>query len=99
MTARYSDAEYAAARRIGYAPILRSQVLKAAWVDDFRRIVAAGYIEQAKHYRSRAIRVLREAEKRSRDLNGRAEQHTRWAADARLVARAVAREQRRAARS
>lgn len=99
MTACYTDAEKAAASRIGFAPILRGAVPSPSWVPDFRRIVASGFREQSRHYRQRAARVIREAEKRARVLEDRADRAGEAANDASLVARAVAREQRKAARS
>ena len=99
MTARYTAAEKAAAKRIGFSPILRGEVPGDGWASDFRRIVVSGFREQSRHYRQRAARVIREAEKRARVLEERADRAGEAANDASLVARAVAREQRKAARS
>ena len=88
MTAKYSDAEKSAAKRIGYTVALRSTRISPEWLDDFRRVCVDGWRAEARANR-----------KEARALAAHAETYDAWVADGRLVARAIAREQRRAARS
>jgi len=87
MTARYSDAEKAAAKRIGYGHALRGAPYSAEWLADFRGIYAS-----LKH----SAASIRRCAKR---MLAQADRYDARVADAALVARAIAREQRRAARS
>ena len=88
MTARYSLAEKAAAKRIGFAPALKGDAGSPKWLADFRRIVVVGSRSDARCWRAKA-----------KEATKKAERCDRFAVDAALVARAIAREQRRAARS
>ena len=99
MTARYTDAEKAAAKRIGYAPVLRGEAPDAAWLVMFRECVAGGLNYLARYHRVRAARIRREAEKQAARVDVLVARAVSDADDARLVARGVAREQRKAARS
>lgn len=100
MTARYTDAEKAAAKRIGYEAVLQGDPPSlAGWVDGFRDTVVATYNDNARYYRTRAARLRRMAEKAARQQEVYVALSVKGANDARLVARAVAREQRKAARS
>lgn len=99
MTAHYTDAEKAAARRIGYSPVLKGDAPSAAWLADFKRIVVETFNDCAREYRASAARIRREAEKAAAAEERRQVRCVAFADDARTVARAVAREQRKAARS
>lgn len=99
MTARYTDAEKAAAKRIGYSPVLQGGAPDPGWVADFRRIMVSGFRSDARYYRREAARVIADAARESKSNVEWAECCDRCADDARTVANAVAREQRKAARS
>lgn len=99
MTARYTDAEKAAAKRIGYGPVLNGGAPDSGWVADFRRLVVNGARSDARYYRRYAARIIADAARESQANIERAERSDRYSDDARTVANAVAREQRKAARS
>ena len=99
MTARYTDAEKAAAKRIGYAPVLNGDAPDAAWLTDFKRIIIDACNADARYWRARAARIRRKADREAQKADAAAKNMARTADDARTVARAVAREQRKAARS
>ena len=99
MTARYTAAEKAAAKRIGYSPVLKGEAPSAAWLADFKRLIVNGATSDARYYRSSAARVLRDAQKESDRLQRLAVRSIFYSHDARKVANAIAREQRKAARS
>ena len=88
MTARYSIAERAAAKRLKMTNALGSVPFSETWLADFRKVYVRGAREDAGFYRSKA----REAAKKAAQFDEVAEL-------ALIVARAVAREQRKAARS
>jgi len=66
MTARYTDAEKAAAKRIGYAPVLRGEAPDAAWLVTFREYVVGGLVSDADDARTVARAVAREQRKAAR---------------------------------
>lgn len=92
MTAKYTTAEKAAAKRIQFSPALRGAAPNLEWLADFRRIFVAGFDADARSLRRSAVRILRDAERESARLTALAERADRNATDARTVARAVRRE-------
>ena len=96
MTAKYTDAEKAAAKRIQFSPTLRGTAPNLKWLADFRRIFVAGFDADARSLRRSAVRVIRDAEREAARLTALAERADQNAADARTLARAVRREYLRA---
>lgn len=99
MTARYTDAEKAAAKRIGYAPVLVGEPPSKTWLSDFRRLILGEMRSAARYYRNRSARTLVQAARKAAEFDRLCARMMADAADARTVANAVAREQRKAARS
>ena len=100
MSARYSNAEKAAAKRIGYTATLTGDIPSSEWLADFKRVVIAECLNYSiRYFRKRVTAIRRDAERSIAKYERSIAKTQANANDARLVARAIAREQRRAARS
>lgn len=87
MTAKYTDAEKAAAKRFRLAFMREGRVPQAEWLADFRRMFVDGLKWEARRLHAKARAYERSAVETEAA-----------AANAGLIWRAIRREQRRAAR-